>query len=151
MMLMQNPSMIDSSSGAPKKAPRWDLTGTEGCGGGNRVSWCSWMFSGYMCIYRRKKQVSGATRGPRGWRARPGGQARPPASWLPRLFIDTHSKSLVSRLLRKSRSRRFHSIWTPFDIPFLRNTEIGKKQQFGLGLRLIGQSQNNIKVYNKAH
>ena len=26
--------MIDSpSSGAPEKAPRWDLTGTEGCGG----------------------------------------------------------------------------------------------------------------------
>ena len=41
--------------GAPKKAPRWDLTGIEGCGGGNRVSWCSWMFLGYMGIYRRKK------------------------------------------------------------------------------------------------
>ena len=26
----------------------------------------------------------------------------------------------------------------PFDIPFLRNAEIGKKQQFGLGLRLVG-------------
>ena len=34
------------------KGPRWDLTGTEGCGGGNRVSWCSRMFSGYMSIYR---------------------------------------------------------------------------------------------------
>ena len=22
-----------------RKAPRWDLTGIEGCGGGNRVSW----------------------------------------------------------------------------------------------------------------
>ena len=32
--------------GAPEKAPRWDLLGIEGCGGGNRVSWCSWMFSG---------------------------------------------------------------------------------------------------------
>ena len=38
-----------------EKGPRWDLTGTEGCGGGNRDSWCSWMFSGYMSIYRRKK------------------------------------------------------------------------------------------------
>ena len=28
---------------------------------------------------------------------------------------------------KKSRSQRFHSVWTPFDIPFLRNTEIGKK------------------------
>ena len=43
------------SGGAPEKAPRWDLTGTEGCGGGNRVSWCSRMFSGYMIIYRRNK------------------------------------------------------------------------------------------------
>ena len=30
--------MIDApSGGAPEQAPRWDLTGTEGCGGGNRV------------------------------------------------------------------------------------------------------------------
>ena len=44
--------MIDSpSGGAPEKVPRWDLPGTEGCGGGNRVSWCSRMFSGYMSIY----------------------------------------------------------------------------------------------------
>ena len=45
------------SGGAPEKAPRWDLTGTEGCGGGNRFSWCSWMFSGHVDIYRRKKYV----------------------------------------------------------------------------------------------
>ena len=37
------------------KGPRWDLTGTEGCGGRNRVSWCPRMFSGYMSIYRQKK------------------------------------------------------------------------------------------------
>ena len=58
-------SVIDSpSGGAPEKAPRWHLLGTEGCGGGNRVSWCSWLVSGYMGIYRRKKQVSGPARGP---------------------------------------------------------------------------------------
>ena len=68
MVLMQKPSMIDSpSGGAPEKAPRWDQTGIEGCGSGNRVSWCSTMFSGYMGIYRRKKQVGGAAWGPRGW------------------------------------------------------------------------------------
>ena len=38
-----------------EKAPRWDLTGTEGCGGGKVVSFLSWMFSGYKSIYRRKK------------------------------------------------------------------------------------------------
>ena len=50
-LLHQHPCPSD---GAPEKAPRWDLTGTKGCGGGNRVSWCSWMFSGYVGIYRRK-------------------------------------------------------------------------------------------------
>ena len=40
--------MIDSpSDGAPEKAPRWDLTGTEGCGGGNRVFAPYMMFPGY--------------------------------------------------------------------------------------------------------
>ena len=38
---------------------------------------------GYVDIYRRKKYVGGATRGPRGWRARPRGVGAPPASWPP--------------------------------------------------------------------
>jgi len=38
----------------PEKAPRWDLTGTEGCGGGKVVSWLPWKFLGYKSIYRRK-------------------------------------------------------------------------------------------------
>ena len=59
--------------------------------------------------------------------ARPGWQARLPASWPPRSFLDFNSKSSGSRSFQKSRSRRFHSVWTPFDIPYLRNTEIGKK------------------------
>ena len=58
--------------------------------------------------------------------ARPTG-GRPPISWEPRLILGLHSKSSGSRSFQKLRSRRFHSIWTPFDIPFLRNTEIGKK------------------------
>ena len=61
------PSVIDSpSGGAPEKAPRWDLMGTEVCGDGNRVSLCSWMVSGYVGIYRWKKSVGGAMRGPQG-------------------------------------------------------------------------------------
>ena len=44
--------MVDCpSGGAPAKALRWDLADTEGCGGGNSFSWCSWMFSGYVDIY----------------------------------------------------------------------------------------------------
>ena len=61
------------------------------------------------------------------------GVGAPPTSWLPLLFLDVGSKSPGSYLLRKSRSRRFHSIWTPFDITFLRNPKTGKKQQFWVG------------------
>ena len=47
LVVMERPSVVDSpSGGAPAKAPRWDLADTEGCGGGNSFSWCSWMFSG---------------------------------------------------------------------------------------------------------
>ena len=55
------------------------------------------------------------------------GGRRAPASWPPRWLLDVHSESSGSRLFQKSRSRSFHSVLTPFDIPFLRNTEIGKK------------------------
>ena len=66
--------MIDApSGGAPEQAPRWDLVGTEGCGGGIRVLapyLIVWVFVG---IYRRKEYGGGAIVGPRGWRARLGG------------------------------------------------------------------------------
>ena len=126
--------MVDSpSDGAPAKAPRWDLVDTEGYGGGNCVSLAPWMFSGYVGLYRRKKYVGGHPRGPRDRGARLVGGARPTISWPSRLLLDLHSKSSGSRSFQKSRSRRFHSVWTPFDILFPRNTEIGKKQQFWAG------------------
>ena len=56
MVLMKKPSVIESPSGRmPEMAPRWDLTGTEGCGGGKGVSWLSLKVSRYNSIYRRKK------------------------------------------------------------------------------------------------
>ena len=61
------------SGGAPEKAPRWDLMGTEGCDGGIRFLAPYVVVWGYVGIYRRKKYVGGATCSPRGWRARPGG------------------------------------------------------------------------------
>ena len=65
LVVIERTSVVDSpSSGAPTKAPRWDLADTEGCGGGIRFSWCSWMVSGYAYKYRRKKQVGGRSRGP---------------------------------------------------------------------------------------
>ena len=125
--------MIDSPSGrVPAKAPRWDLADTEGYGGGNYVSWCSWMFSGYVGIYRRKKYVGGRPRIPR-HRGRALQGAQPPISWGPRELLDLHSKLSGSGSFQKSHSRRFHSVWTPFDIPFLRNTEIGKKTAIWAG------------------
>ena len=58
----------------------------------------------------------------------PRGVGAPPTSWLPGGFLDVGSKSSGSCLFQKSLFRRFHSVWIPFDIPFLRNTEIGKKR-----------------------
>ena len=126
--------MVDSPFGrAPTKAPRWDLADTEGCGGGNSFSWCSRMFSGSVDIYRRKKYVGSRSRGPRGWgRAHPLWARRAP-SWPPFLLLDILSKSPGLRLFQNDLSRRFHSVWTPFDIPFLRNTEIGQKTAIRVG------------------
>ena len=120
------------SGGAPEQAPRRDLVDTESCGDGIRFLAPVLIVWGYVGIYRRKKYVGGAPRGPRGRGARPRG-ARPPPSLPPHLFLGVGSKSPGSRSVRKSRSRRFHSVWTPFDISFLRNPKTGKKQQFWVG------------------
>ena len=117
------------SSGAPEQAPRWDLMDTGSYGGGISVLAPYLIVWGYVGIYRRKKYVGGATGGPRGWRARQGVGA-PHTSWPSYWLLDIGSKSPGSCSLRKSCSRRFHSVWTPFDIPFLRNPKTGKKQQF---------------------
>ena len=56
--------MIESPSGGmPEKAPRWDLTGIEGCGGGKVVLWLSLMFLGYKSIYIGKRSTSVELRG----------------------------------------------------------------------------------------
>ena len=54
-------------------------------------------------------------------------------SWGPRELLDLHSKLSGSRSFQKLHSQRFHSVWTPFYIPFLRNTEIGKKTAIWAG------------------
>ena len=126
--------MRDPPSGrVPEQGRDWFFMAIEACGGGTPDLFCSLMFLGYMDIYRRKKLVRGATRGPRGWGRAQRGQARLPASWPPRSFPDFNSKSPGSRSFQKSRSRRFHSVWTPFDIPFLRNTETGNKTTIWAG------------------
>ena len=57
--------MVDSpSSGAPTKAPRWDLADTESYGGGIRVLALYLIVWGYVGIDRRKKYVGGAIGAP---------------------------------------------------------------------------------------
>ena len=74
MVWMYKPSVIDApSGGAPEKVPRWDLVDTESYGGVIRVLALYLIVWGYICIYRRKKYVSGATWAPQGWRACPVG------------------------------------------------------------------------------
>ena len=59
--------------------------------------------------------------------------ARPPTSWPPRGVLDFNSKSFGLLSVQERSSRRFHSVWTPFGIPFLRNSKIGKKPEIGTG------------------
>ena len=78
MVLMYKPSVIDAPSGeAPEQASRWDLVGTEGCGGGIRFLAPVLIVRGYVGVYRRKKYAGGATRGPRGRGRALGGTPHP--------------------------------------------------------------------------
>ena len=114
--LMQKPSMIESPSGRTlEKAPRWDLTGTEGCGGGKVFSWLFLFVWGYMGIYRQKKQVGGVTRGPQGWgRALPPGCALRPCGRL--VASPTSSPSLLVCFWSK---KNHHGSFIPFGLRLL--------------------------------
>ena len=131
--------MIDApSGGAPEQAPRWDLIGTEGYGGGIRVFSLLSNVSGYVDLYRKKEGTGGVTGAPRGRGRALGRGGAPPPSWAPRGSSDVVLKFSVRDFLQKYLSRWFHSVWTLFDILFLQNPEIGKKQQSGLGFGLVG-------------
>ena len=57
---------------------------------------------------------------------------------LPRDLLDCFSMSTPSLLDCVCSKNNSPEGFIPFDIPFLRNTEIGKKEQFALGLWLVG-------------
>src|SRR5215216_6217715 len=110
--------MIESPSvRLPKKAARWDLKGTEGYGGGKVSWWTLLLVWEYLGIYRPKIRVRGPPRDP---------QARgvfPPRAHAyglpsPRDSSDFISKSFWFLPVQEKSSRKFYSIWTPFDIPF---------------------------------
>ena len=70
--------MIDAPfSGASEQDPRWDLVDTESCGGGIRFLAPFPIVLGFVDIYRRKKYVGGASRGPRGRGRALGGRPHP--------------------------------------------------------------------------
>ena len=59
--------------------------------------------------------------------------ARPPALWPPRGVSDFDSKSSGLLSVQERSPGRFHFVWTPFGIPFLQNSKIGKKTETGTG------------------
>ena len=100
---------------------KW-FRGSPGCFQGVRV---------YIGERSRSVELRGAHEGGRWGRLPP--WARLPASWTPRYFLDFHYKSPGLLSVQERSPRRFHSVWIPFGIPFLRNTEIGKKTETGTG------------------
>ena len=149
-MMMQKPSVIDApSGGAPEQAPRWDLVDTESCGGGIRFLAPGLIVWGYVGIYRRKKYVGGATWGPRGWRACPGGQARPLPHGLLLCFL-MQGPSLLDHVRSKN---HVPEGFIPFGLHlifrFFETLKQAKNSNSGLGLRLIGQSQKQYKKLPK--
>ena len=140
MVLMYKPSVVDSPSGrAPSKAPRWDLADTEGYSGENCVSLAPWMFSGYVGLYRRKRYVGGRPRDPRDRGARPigGGHALLSRGVLG-CFL-TCTPSPLDHVRSKNHSPEG---FIPFGLRliflFFEILKQARKQQYGLGLRLIG-------------
>ena len=121
------PPVRDPPSGrVPEQGPDWFLVATEACGGGTPDLSSFLMVLGYVGIYRRKKSVGSYSRGPRDRGPCPVGGA-PPISYAPRGSSDLISKPPGWYSSKKSWCRRFHSVWTPFDIPFLQNPKTGNK------------------------
>ena len=121
----------------PEKAPRWDLTGTEGCGGGKVVCGSHGCFQGIR-VYIGEGTRSGELRGAH----EVGGMPYPLGVSSCLVAASLHLRLHLQVFWFPSGSRKIiakvHSIWTPFGIPFMQNSEIGKKQQLALGLWLIG-------------
>ena len=112
--------MIDSpSGGVPKKAPRWDLSRTETCGGGKSISWTSLRVFDFSGIYSGGIRSNGALWAPRGTRARHPPRALP--WWLvgptEGFWPPPEASSIL--LVEEKISKKFHCIWTSFDIDFL--------------------------------
>ena len=121
ILVMESAEMMKMATGegspsgrVPEQGPDWFLVATETCGSGTPDLFCSPMVLGYIDIYRRKKSVRGATRGPRGWRARPGEWARPPclvpSSLLPLRTLQVFWIASVPKIILPKVSFRLDSV-----------------------------------------
>ena len=112
--LMQRPSVIESPSGRlPEKAPRWDLTGTEACGGGKVFFVCPLVYGEYLGIYGARIRVKGAMGGPQAHRA-------PPRAHLVSLWLTRGPCGLLPKLPRCLLTQEKSSkSFVPFGIDFL--------------------------------
>ena len=126
------PVMASPSGRVPEQAPERFLVATEAYGGGTPDLSSVLMFLGYVGLYRRKKSVGGASRGPLEGRARP----------LSRGLLDallTWTPSLPDHILPKNHTPKG---FIPFGLRliflFFEILKQAIKQQYGLGLRLIG-------------
>jgi hypothetical protein len=125
--------MIDSPSGSvPEKASRWDLEGTDTCGGGKSVSGGSLLVWEYLRIYSAEIRSRGATSGPQAWEARLPSLSLPRASsgLLPKLPVFL----LVQKKLIQSFFLRLDFVWYYFP----KKPKTCRKQQLALGTELIG-------------
>ena len=112
----------------------WFSVATEASGGRTPNLWSSPIILGYMGIYRRKKSVRGATRGPRGWGApREVGRALDPRGHL--VASLTSTPSLLDYVCSKNDSRES---FIPFGLRlvflFCKTLKEGKKIETGTGL-----------------
>ena len=126
------------SGRVPEQGPDWFLVATEACGGGTPDLLCSLMFLGYMDINRRKKSVRGATRGPRGWGRAQGGRRASLPRGLLSCFL-TSTPSPLDHVCSKNNSPEgFILFGLCLIFLFCETLKWAKKQQFALGLRLVG-------------
>ena len=128
--------MIESpSGGVPEKAPRWDLTRTEACGGGKVFWWMPLMVWEYLGIYSAKIRVGGLPRGPQALKAPPRARLaglrppREPYGPSPSPMGSSSPRKIIAKVL-------FHLdfIWYSFYLK-LKNKE---KTETVTGSRLIG-------------
>ena len=110
----------------------WLSVATEASGGRTPDLFSVLEVLGYVGIYGCRKYVSGASGAPRGRGAPPTLVSTSLGSWR---GVQVHPVAFLPKITSPVD-------FVPFRLRliflFLRNTEIGKKQQFGLGLRLIG-------------